>query len=92
MAMLERGGILKQLERCFEDGEIETLIVAAPSSRAQSAEVVLRHVPTGREIRSFTGATQIENKARALLELVRLLLDDGHAGARSRSQTAPPGT
>jgi hypothetical protein len=77
--MLERRGILNQLEGCFEEGEVETLIVAAPSSHAQSGEVMVRHVPTGRESRSCTGATQIENKARAVLELIRLLLDEGQA-------------
>ena len=77
--MLECGRILNQLEGCFAEGEIETLVVAAPSSHAQSAEVMVRHLPTGHESRSFTGATQIENKARALLELIRRLLDEGQA-------------
>jgi hypothetical protein len=63
--------VLQLLERCFERGEIETLVKSTPGVLGMTGDhVKVQHVPSGREFLGTSGGTQIRNKIQALLELL----------------------
>lgn len=75
--------LLERLERCFEPGEIETLVWRSdggPVGRFDAAVKVVHH-ESGIEVVADEGASQVENKAAALIELMRQL----HARASSET-------
>ena len=69
--------LLKRLERCFDKGETETLVMAAPANglaaSPESAWVKVIYVPTGFEAVGDKHRSQIRNKAAALLDILRML-------------------
>ena len=71
--------LLKRLERCFDKGEVETLIPFEPgdglmATRAMAAVKVV-HRSSGLEATSDESASQVRSKASALLQLLQKLHD-----------------
>ncbi len=71
--------LLERIERCFDDGEIETLIWRTEGdgvavSRADAA-VKLIHRASGLEVVCEEHSSQVLNQAAALLELLTKLLE-----------------
>ena len=75
--------VLKRLERCFDKGEIETLVnfVPAPGLAVGtgSAEVKVIHRPSGLEATGTEFTSQVANKASALLHLLQMLHESAAA-------------
>jgi protein subunit release factor A len=71
--------LLKRLERCFDDGGLETFVNWAPASGLAigSAAVAVKvvHWPTGIEATSGRFRSQVRNKTTALPELLQKLND-----------------
>jgi len=73
--MVNARELLAQLEGCFDPGELDVLISAAPASGREQALVKVIHKPSGRE---FLGEaeTQIKSKVSALLALLSAALPE----------------
>jgi protein subunit release factor A len=71
--------LLKRLERCFDDGELETFVNWAPASglavSSAAAAVKVVHRPTGIEAVSGQFRSQVRNKTSALLAILQRLHD-----------------
>ncbi len=72
--------LLERIERCFDEGEIETLTWRTPGeglsvSRADAAVKVI-HRPSGLEVVCEEYPSQILNRVAALLELLNRLLEE----------------
>jgi len=69
--------VLKRLERCFDNGEVETVVNFVPGSGLAvgpgSAEVKVIHRPSGLEATGKEFTSQVANKASALLRLLQKL-------------------
>jgi hypothetical protein len=75
--------LLKRVERCFDQGEIETLVNFVPGAGAAldpaSAWVKVIHRPSGLEAVGDKSPSQTRNKAAAILEILRLLHESAAA-------------
>ncbi len=76
--------LLQRMERCFDQGEIETLTRRTSGQgvyvRRADAAVKVRHRASGLEAMSEKHSSQILNRAVALLELLNKLLEETQRG------------